>query len=299
MSNPRILIFAYSEMGYACLQEILHQQANVIAIFTHPDSPNENIWFHSVAQLAQAHDIPVYYEPITQPESHRTIQQLQPELIFSFYYRHLIPESILKLPHLGAFNLHGSLLPKYRGRAPINWAILHGEKETGATLHVMVKQPDAGDIVDQERVTIDPFDTAHVVYIKVVAAAQKIIRRQLPALLTGQAPRIPQDPAQATYFTGRKPEDGLIDWHQPNQTIFNLIRAVTKPYPGAFTYYQGSPVFIWWAIPTEGTGHPGEVISLSPFTVATGTGALEIKEWEWGIPNPAAHTLKPGKMLGF
>ncbi len=129
--------------------------------------------------------------------------------------------------------MHGSLLPRYRGRAPVNWAVLHGERETGATLHYMTEKPDAGDIVAQTRVPILPDDTAREVFDKVTVAAEITLDGVLPALVAGTAPRRPQDLASGSYFGGRRPEDGIIDWSRDAASIHNLVRAVAPPYPGA------------------------------------------------------------------
>ncbi|MFO1370950.1 MAG: formyltransferase [Candidatus Competibacteraceae bacterium] len=163
---------------------------------------------------------------------------------FSFYYRRMLSPELLAIAPRGALNMHGSLLPKYRGRVPVNWAILHGETETGATLHYMTAKPDAGDIVGQTAVPILPDDTAQEVFDKVTVAAELTLYRALPALLAGTAPRIVQDLTKGSYFSGRKPEDGRIDWTWPAARIHNLIRAVAPPYPGAFTTIAGQPARI-------------------------------------------------------
>jgi methionyl-tRNA formyltransferase len=212
----------------------------------------------------------------------------------------MISAKILGLAPLGAFNLHGSLLPKYRGRAPINWAVLHGEPRIGMTLHRMVRAPDAGAIVDQEGVGIGPRDTAEQAFRKVLPCARHVLERQIDALLAGTAKETPQDDSQATYFGGRKPEDGRIAWTQTSRQIFNLIRAVTDPYPGAFTDLGPARLMVWWAEPdspaTRGRrGRPGEILSLAPLVVATGDGALELTRTEWrGAPVP---TLLVGQRL--
>ncbi|MBI3575936.1 MAG: formyltransferase [Gammaproteobacteria bacterium] len=283
-AEPTVVVFAYHDVGYVCLEELLRRGARVVALITHEDDPKENRWFRSVTELAQKHGIPVYKpDSVNNEEWLLRIRALRPEVIFSFYYRHLIPEAILKLPHLGAFNLHGSLLPKYRGRVPINWAIIHGETRTGVTLHWMVAKPDAGDIVDQEAVPIGPMETAREVFDRVAAAARQVVARQWDNIKSGKAPHIPQDPAQASYYGGRKPEDGRIDWRQGAREIFNLVRAVTHPYPGAFTALDGRRLFIWWALPRrENTGsQPGEVISTAPLHIATGQGSLEVLRLQW------------------
>jgi methionyl-tRNA formyltransferase len=291
MAAPRILFFGYSQVGHDCLSLLLGRGDNVIGVITHEDNPAEKIWFRTPAIAAAKKGVPVFTpERVGTPEWMERIAALQPDLILSVYYRNMIGMKVLNLAPLGAFNLHGSLLPKYRGRAPINWAVLHGESRIGMTLHRMVKAPDAGNIVDQEGVAIGPRDTAEEAFRKVLPCAQKVLSRQIGALLAGRAPERPQDEAQATYFGGRKPEDGRIDWRQSARRIFNLIRAVTDPYPGAFTEVGESRLMVWWAEPdsaaVEGrSGQPGEILSLSPFVVATGEGAIELARTEWrGAP---------------
>ena len=303
--RPAILVFAYHNVGYECLDALISRKENVIGVFSHVDDERETIWFRSVAALARNHGIPVYT-----PESPNTsvwkgrIRTMAPDIIFSFYYRNMISQEILDIPRLGAFNMHGSLLPKYRGRVPINWAVLHGEKESGVTLHHMVKRADAGDIVDQEAVPIGPDDTAFDVFNKVTSASRKVLERQLDAIKAGTAPRRKQDESQATTFGGRKPEDGRIDWTESAERIYNLIRAVTHPYPGAFTEVNGKRLYIWQAKQLgRGEGRPGTVLSIDPLRVATGSGSLEITRYQWAGDHEEAavdvtHDLRVGAMLG-
>jgi len=301
--RPRILFFGYSEVGYECLDFLLRRGENVVALFTHEDNPNEKIWFKTPALAARERGVPVFTpEKIGTPEWRERIAALRPDLILSVYYRNMIGTKILALAPLGAFNLHGSLLPKYRGRAPINWAVLHGEPRIGMSLHRMVKAPDAGAVVDQEGVDLGPKDTAEQAFRKVLPCARRIFERQIDALLAGTAKETPQDEAQATYFGGRKPEDGRIDWTKSSREIFNLIRAVTDPYPGAFTDVGPARLMVWWADPDSPAsrgrrGAPGEVLSVAPLLVATGDGALELTRTEWR-PEPAARAeLKVGQNL--
>ena len=300
MTRPRILFFGYSEVGFAGLSLLLERGDNVVALFTHEDNPHEKIWFKTPALAAREKGVPVFTpEKITTPEWLERIAALQPDLILSVYYRNMISEKVLGLARLGAFNLHGSLLPKYRGRAPINWAVLHGEPRIGMTLHRMVKKADAGAVVDQEGVEIGPRDTAEQAFRKVLPCARAVLARQMDALLAGTAREIPQDETQATYFTGRKPDDGRINWAQTSRQIFNLIRAVTDPYPGAFTEVEGTRLMVWWAEPdspaTQGRkGRAGEVLSLAPLVIATSDGALELTRTEWRGASPA---LKVGQIL--
>ncbi|KAB7738995.1 formyltransferase [Parvibaculum sedimenti] len=300
-----IVVFAYSEVGHACLKALIDRGENILALFTHEDSPDERQWFRSCAALAKAHGIPVYtVEPREGDTVERIVSDLAPDLIFSFYYRKMIPERILRHARLGAYNMHGSLLPRYRGRAPLNWAIIHGESETGVTLHVMVKEADAGDVIDMEAVSIGPEETAGQVAERIPAAAVRLVLRQIDGLKAGTAPRHVQDVRKATYFGIRKPEDGRIDWRQTARQVFNLVRAVAPPFPGAFTDAAGRRVMIWRARVSEGSGKPGEVLSLRPLVVAAGEGAVEVVHFgfegedEAGASEAMLATLKVGDRLG-
>ncbi len=289
MPPPRILFFGYSEVGYACLNLLLERGDNIVGLITHDDAPDETIWFKTPSIAAQQHSIPVHTPAsVNTPQWREQIAAMQPDLILSVYYRHMIGAAILAIPRLGAFNLHGSLLPKFRGRAPINWAILHGAPRIGMTLHRMVQRADAGAIVDQEGVAIGPSDTAEQAFRKVLPCARTVLARQIDALLAGTATETPQNDADASYFSGRTPDDGRIDWSRTSLEIFNLIRAVTAPYPGAFTDHGGARLMVWWAQPAPNhSGHPGEILSLNPLVVATGDGALLLTRAEWrGVPSP-------------
>ncbi|MDE2118740.1 MAG: formyltransferase, partial [Betaproteobacteria bacterium] len=199
----------------------------------------------SVAELAALHGIPVITpDNPNAPEIVEQIRALQPDFFFSFYYREMLKKDLLDIPTRGALNMHGSLLPKYRGRVPVNWAIIHGETETGATLHYMTEKPDNGDIVAQQAVPILPNDTAFEAFQKVTVAAEMALDGVLPALLAGKAQAVKQDLSKGAYFGGRKAEDGVIDWSQSAQQIHNLVRAVAPPYPGATTQLLGKPMRI-------------------------------------------------------
>ena len=275
-NRPSIALFAYSEVGSACLEHLIRDGANVAVVYTHEDDPQEEIWFRSVKEMAQKNSIEVRTPTKIEQDEIDFLRQLRPELIFSFYYRAMIPKEVLEIPKLGAYNMHGSLLPKYRGRACVNWAVINGEKETGATLHVMTEFADRGDIVAQKSVPIALEDTAYDVFLKITDASKSILASCLPSLERGTAERFPQDESKATKFGRRRPEDGEIDWDKPASAIYNLVRALTHPFPGAFTTWDGKKVFIWKAIPDEGESEPGKIISESPMLVGTGRGLLRI-----------------------
>jgi methionyl-tRNA formyltransferase len=228
------VVFGYHDVGARCLRVLIDAGVAVPLVVTHRDDPNERIWFESVAQLAKIHGIETLVSEDMSLLRER-ISAISPEFIFSFYYRRMLPPGVLALAKKGAFNMHGSLLPKYRGRAPVNWAILKGESETGATLHEMVAKPDAGRVVDQERVPIGPDELAVEVFRKVTDAAEIVLKRSIHGLLAGTARLREQDLSKGSYFGGRRPEDGRIDWSKSALEIHNLVRAVAPPYPGAFT----------------------------------------------------------------
>ena len=232
-------------MGVNCLKALLHAGIQIDLVVTHQDDPNENVWFGSVAKLCEEQKIPCITPNANQlidliPQ----IQKLAPDYLFSFYYRHMIPAELLACAKIAALNMHGSLLPKYRGRAPVNWAILHGETQTGATLHIMEAKPDAGDIVGQSAVSIDANETATDVFGKVSQAAVQVMNQVLPDLVQGHVPRKPNLLAEGSYFGGRKPADGQILWQQTAKQVHDLVRAVAPPYPGAFTDWQGRRMIV-------------------------------------------------------
>jgi methionyl-tRNA formyltransferase len=253
------VVFAYHNVGVRCLSVLLAHGIDVKLVVTHQDNPGENIWFASVSDLARVHGLKIATP--ADPNSAQFIASLQvlaPDFIFSFYYRHMLKPAVLATAKRGAFNMHGSLLPKYRGRVPVNWAIIKGERETGATLHEMVEKPDAGRIVDRMAVPILPNDLAIDVFGKVTLAAEIVLDRSLPKLLDGSARLTVQDLSGGSYFGGRKPGDGLIDWHDSAQHIHNLVRGVAPPYPGATTTLNGATLAIHRALMAgRGDAAPG------------------------------------------
>jgi methionyl-tRNA formyltransferase len=248
----RLAVFAYSDTGHACLQHLFALGENVVLVATHADAPGEAQWYPSVAELSRQCGVePWILEEPREASAVERLRAAEPDLLFSFYYRRVLPEAMLQVPRLGAFNVHGSLLPKFRGRAPVNWAILKGETRTGATLHRMRSRADTGEIVDQEAVPIGPDDTALEVQKRVTAAAVAVLARRLEQLKAGTAPAVAQDESAATRFGRRRPEDGRIDWSRPAREVHDLVRAVTHPFPGAFTDLFDGKTYVWR------TGLPG------------------------------------------
>ncbi|MFZ4529398.1 MAG: formyltransferase [Undibacterium curvum] len=239
-TNAKAVVFAYHNVGVRSIKTLLAKGIDIALVVTHEDNPAETIWFESVAALCAEHGIPSITPADPKSEDlYAQVAAIAPDFIFSFYYRHMLPVNLLALAKRGAYNLHGSLLPKYRGRVPVNWAVLHGETETGATLHEMAAKPDAGAIIAQVSVPILPDDTAYEVFGKLTVAAEQTLWQALPGLLSGRVHPLPNQLEQGSYFGGRKPEDGRIDWSQTAQQVYNLHRAVAPPYPGAFFDQNG------------------------------------------------------------
>jgi methionyl-tRNA formyltransferase len=271
----RNVLLAYHDIGAVCLEELIAGGDELALVITHDDRPGETIWFRSVRSLAERHRIPVIAPAdVNEPHVVARVRTIAPDFLFSAMFRQMLKRELLDCPRRGALNLHPSLLPKFRGRSPINWVLVEGESETGVTLHYMVEKADRGDIVAQKRIPIAEDDTALSLHRKATEAARQLMRETYPLLASGRAQRIAQDQGRASYFGGRKPEDGEIDWSRPARRIYDLVRAVTHPYPGAFTWRGERRLFVWWARPVQAPRglRAGEVEVGSSWAVCVGTG---------------------------
>src|SRR3989304_2993449 len=285
----RAVVFAYHNMGIAGIRALLDHGFTVPMGRSPEDDPKENRWFGSVADFCRSRGVPVFtpagVNSAPWPDRSRPAA---PDLLFSFYYRSMLKKEVLGIPRLGALNLHGSLLPKYRGRAPVNWVLVKGEAETGVTLHFMTEKPDAGDIVGQAAVPIAFEDTALTLCGKLEKAAESLLSGLLPRIAAGDIPRRPNEIGKGSYFGGRKPEDGRIDW---------------TPSPGAFSFRGSEKLLVWGAKPISeeglarevppgklvpGAGPPaaasvgsGDAGRRRRLLVGTGKGLLSLEEVEW------------------
>ena len=278
--SAKAVVFAYHDIGCAGIESLLASGFEIAAVFTHADDPKENAFYGSVAQLCAQKGIPVHApEDANHPLWIERIAKLNPDYLFSFYYRNLLTEPLLATARKGAFNLHGSLLPRYRGRAPANWVLVNGETETGVTLHRMVKRADAGAIVAQQHVAIERSDTGLTLHAKLRTAASDLLRDTLPNMLQGRITETPQDESKATVFGRRTPADGKLIWAKPAEELFNLVRAVTRPYPGAFCAVGEHKLIVWSAEVVKGNEGlaPGRVISVNPLRIACGEDSLVVK----------------------
>lgn len=269
-SQKRIVFFGFSEVGHQCLKYLLESGYNVVAVFTHDTDPHEEHWFKSPEILAKEYGIDVFKPKTLKTEKwFRKVRYMKPDLILSLYYRNFIPEEIFSCATLGAYNMHGSYLPAYRGRAPLNWAIINGENFCGETLHVMEKSFDTGCIVCQKKIEIGPEEYVGEILPRVASCALDVLKESMPAILSGNPKLTPQDETKASYYGKRTPEDGIIDFSKSAREVFNLIRAISRPFPGAFFDAEGRRAIIWRAhigAPTD--FEPGSIVSTDPLSLA-------------------------------
>ena len=279
----RAVVFAYHNMGILGIRRLLDAGFEIPLVFSHDIDPHENVWFGSVSAVCREMDIPcVCPGDPNLPEWIERIKAAKPDIMFSFYYRYLLKTAALSVPALGAYNLHGSYLPQYRGRCPVNWVIVNGENFTGVTLHEMVEKPDAGPIVAQVQVEIACDDTSLSLFKKLELAADGLLTEILPHMLAGDITKTPMDLSKGSYYGGRKPEDSRICWNRPAAEIYNLIRAATRPYPGAFGFMKDEKITFWRAVPATAVKlAPGKTaFHEDTVMIGTGKGSLRLEEIE-------------------
>ena len=308
--SGRFVVFAYHTFGARALAALLARGERVAAVMTHEDEPAEGDWFESVAEVGRAHAVPVLTpRSPNEPEVIAQVAAVAPDVVLSVWYRRLLGDALLALPRVAALNLHGSLLPAYRGRAPLNWVLVNGETRTGVTLHHMIAEADAGDIVAQEALHILPDDTAATLYGRMMKTGVDLLLQWYPAVLEGTAPRRAQDHARATVFGRRRPEDGRVAWTWPAHRIANMVRAVTHPFPGAFVGDGARRLYLWEAAVdgTVVTADAGTIIDVAEhrgMVVATGHGTLRLtrvqapgRREEAAETWARAHGLGPGDRI--
>ncbi len=278
----KVLFLGYSQLGYRAVRLLSELGCEVAAVVTHHDDPAENRWYRTPAEAARELGLPLCYsdELAASPGGIAALAgRLAPDLVLSVFYRDLLPAPVLAAGRLAALNLHPSLLPAYRGRAPINWVLVRGEPRTGVTLHHMIGRADAGDVVGQRAIEIAPRETALTLYRKVEEEGVLLLAEMLPRVAAGTAPRLPQDESRASKFGRRRPEDGRIDWSWPAARIDCLVRAVAPPWPGAFADVEGKRAWIY-------QGRPAGPVAAEA-VMATATDA---------VADPAAARPAPGSV---
>jgi methionyl-tRNA formyltransferase len=294
----RVVFLGNHTVGVRALQAI-SESAEVAGVVAHPPDPEDGVRYESVGSFAGQNGWKWIRGKARTPEVHSFIEKAKPDLLWITDFRYLIPPEMIALAPLGAVNLHPSLLPRYRGRASINWAIIYGERKLGLTAHFVDEGMDTGDVIEQVSYEIrddqdvgDCFDILNPLYAS-------ITRQVLSYFEGGGVPRVAQDHSLATSFPRRRPEDGLIDWTQSARSIHNLIRAVAAPYPGAFTILNGRSVTIWKARianETASTSEPGRVIANQELgaLVQCGQGTLLLTR----VEQRASHSILQGCQLG-
>ncbi|HLE24518.1 MAG TPA: methionyl-tRNA formyltransferase [Thermodesulfobacteriota bacterium] len=279
----RILLMGTPEFAVPSLRALIESGEEVVAVVTQPDKPKGRgleIVPPPTKILAEKHRIPVLQPAkIKTEEFFIELKKFNPDLICVAAYGKILPKNILDLPTYDCINVHASLLPKYRGAAPINWAIIRGEKVTGITTMKMDEGMDTGDMLLKKELPIDDEDTGETLSEKLSEIGGKLLIETIRLLKEGRLNPIPQDHSQATYAPMLKKEDGKIDWKKSAEEIKNLIRG-TLPWPGAYTNLEGKLLKIYKARLAEDEGKPGEIIKSDSDTlrVATGKGALDILE---------------------
>lgn len=288
----RTVFIGVVSIGRECLKALLETGANVVGIYTadkremvkkshmHPD------YFSEFEDLSKEYDIPLSkISDVSVPLDIESLKQLQPDLIFCIGWPQMIKKELLKIPKLGCVGIHPTLLPERRGGAPINWCLIDGLNKSGVTLLYFDEGTDSGDIISQKEFDITLEDNAKTILSKVTDIAVELIREACVLMTEGRAPRIPQNDSKATYTRRRHQEDGIIDWKQTSLSAYNWIRALSIPFPGAFTYWKGKRIILWESELLRGykaqfDARPGEILdrlSGRGMVVATGDYCLLIK----------------------
>ncbi len=250
----RIVFMGATELGYDCCETLIKSGHNIVGIFTipkefnisySPDKPVTNVLFKDFTMLGKSNDIPVFEVNQNIKDHYRNFEALSPDFLLAIGWYYMIPAKMLNILSKGAAGIHASLLPKYRGNAPLVWAMINGENETGVSLFYFSSGVDDGDIIAQYKFPILQEDSISEVLLKAKTASVDILMEYVPKIANGNAPRTPQNHEEATIYPKRSPEDGLIDWSWDATRIKNFIRAQSKPYPGAFTIINEKKVTIW------------------------------------------------------
>lgn len=294
IEQPRVAYFGHHNAGVGCLDVLIEAGADVRLVVTNRPYPGEPVWYASVEEAARRHGLPcLAAETLDQDGLVAAVAAVRPELLLCVGFRRMLPAELIELPRLGAFNLHDSLLPRYRGFTPSTWTIINGETETGVTLHALEETPDTGPIAAQARVPIGPDDTGHSLGLKLAAASQSLLRSTLPRLAAGRVDLHPQDEAKASSFPrrGTNPDDDRIDWGWPTRRICDLVRAATHPLPGAFTSWRGRRLTVWRCRRAQESKSPRRHL---PAGVVAGAGADGVHV-HTGDGLLLLHRVQPGK----
>lgn len=283
--NPKIVFMGTPDFAVPILQMLVHEGYSVVGVVTQPDRPKGRkriLTPPPVKVAAQKWGLPVLQpHKLVDEAAIDSVLQLEPDLIVTAAYGQLLPQKILQAPSLGCINIHASLLPKYRGGAPIHWAIIHGEEKTGITIMYMVQALDAGDMLVQKELPIRKTDHVGILHDRLSELGANLLKESLPSLIQGHLQATPQDEQQATYAPNLTREDEMIDWSQSATQIYNRVRGL-HPWPVASTVWRGKPMKIWWVEEkwVDHQNQPGTILGVESegILVAAGSGAVMIKE---------------------
>jgi len=297
MARPiKVALLCAGEIGYRCLQAAIDSTAaEVVAVFSYRVEPPQSEYVDRIQELCHSHRIQFSQSSnVGSAELEQLWTTLDLDYLFAIKWRTMVPQRVIDTARHGLIVFHASLLPKYRGWAPVNWPLINGEKETGVTMFYAADDVDAGDIIEQRDRCITDGDDAGTIDAWLNDTVEEMLKQNLPRLADGTAARTPQNHEQATYTIWRSPEDGRIDWHKPAREIWNLIRGLTRPYPGAFAILDGRKLIVWSAEietnPRRYVGSvPGKVERIVPTTgvnVLTGDGILRLKQVQFENDEP-------------
>ncbi|MBQ8768285.1 MAG: methionyl-tRNA formyltransferase [Oscillospiraceae bacterium] len=278
----RVVFMGTPDIAATCLKKILEDGSDVVAVYTQPDRPKGRgmkLTFSPVKEVALAAGIPVYQpENFKDTETVQTLRDLKPDVVAVVAYGRILPQSVLDIPKFGCINIHASLLPKYRGSAPYQWAVLDGLKETGVTAMYLVREMDAGDIIDATKTEIGPDETAGELLDRLAVLGAELLTKTLDKIEKGEATATPQDPALVSYAPMLDKTMCPIDWTKTAQQVHDHVRGL-HPWPVATAILAGTNFKIHATAIVDGSGEPGKILGLTKtgLKVACGEGAVEIR----------------------
>ena len=306
----RIVFMGTPDFAVPCLERLLADGHQVAGVFTQPDKPKgrgHHLQPPPVKELALARGLPVY-QPATLRDGQalETLRALAPQLAVVVAYGKILPPALLAVPPLGCINVHGSLLPRWRGAAPIQWSVLSGDRQAGVTTMYLAEGMDTGDMILRRSTPVGPQETSGQLYERLAELGAQLLGETVELIAQGKAPRTPQQEEEATYAPMLTKELAAIDFMKPAAQVHNLVRGM-NPWPVAHTLLEGQPLKVYAARLAEGSGAPGQVLeSRGRLVVACGQGAVELLELQaQGKKRMAAadylrgHPLAPGTVLGI
>ena len=286
VGSNRVIVFGYGELGVAAIEALASAGAHIQAVVVPSNRTGDDVEF--IKSYARNHGLQLLIQPPrkTVEPFVGELRRIDPDLILVWSYPMILPRSVIEVPHLGSINVHGGLLPQYRGGHVMQWAIIKGESETGVAVHYMDEGIDTGPIVAQEHFPIESDDDALTVRQKLRVTGVRLLKAWWPAIAEGRAPRDKQDESKARYYPLRTSDDGVIDWGASSYDIHNLVRALVRPWPGAFTFVENEKLIVWKSriLPGQGESVPGVVamVDQSGAYVHTGDSELVIEVAERG-----------------